>query len=512
MWIDYTEGDTAEVDTATMRPISNPPRTMLLFAVVVTAATIGGFAASAGADNATVGITGVDVTPAQPYPNESVTVTTTIHNSDDRSFSIDAVVIESDSLDGNERVLNPGSVPPGQSLEIPLTTSFGEPGTYELTVEVKGSIDGTQVDRRYPATVTVIEEPPGITIETADSVVGEETDISVTVANGDNRPIRNLEVDVDGESFRSVSPRRTTSQLPPRSSKTFNMTVEPEAAGEQPIEIQSTYRTTTGLTTAINRTKTIDVQPLETEVDLSATTKGVGSSPGIEVTLDNLGNARVDETVIEIRTEDGAIVDRQPLPSIASGEQITELIELQHQTSETLSVRASYETGVVEETTETTVAYTPNPASVKLTGVNVEEGENDGTILITGSASNVGLESANSVLVRVKETEGVEPAQPNEEFFVGVVAESDFRTFDLNARVTGQVTDVPIEITYIADGKQRSHVENVSIPASNTPATASAVGSDTNSSQGLLPWIAGGVIAVVVIGIIANGIYRSRSE
>lgn len=481
---------------------------LVLFALVITGALLAIGPSIAAADDPRVGIVGVEVDPDQPYPDESVTITTTIQNADDRDFSIDAVVVEGDFEGEKEWVLNPGAVPPGETFEVPLYATFDEPGTYNLEVEVSGSVDGTEVDRRYPATVTVIDSGPNVTIETEDAVVGEEAGVHVTVSNGEDRPLNNLNVEVGGTSLAAERSRATAAVLPPGESKTFDLTIQPLDDGQTEVTADVSFRTTTGMKTPVTQTKSVEVEPLDSDLALAAETVGEGSSPDLAVSLDNVGNTRVEDAELKVLDADGLTLHRQSVTDVAAGERVSELVEIDHDKHEDLTIRVSYESGRSEQTSEVTATYAPSPASIELTGVDVESTEQPDTVLITGSTSNVGLESAKSVRVRGIETEDVEPVQPNEDFFVGTVGESDFGTFDLNVRLDDGVTEIPVEITYVADGEEHSYVETVPVDTASEP-EAGGIGTGTGWQ---IYALVGGLISLVVLAIMANAIYKSRKD
>ncbi|MFC6727013.1 hypothetical protein ACFQE1_22055, partial [Halobium palmae] len=143
-----------------------------------------------------------------------------------------------------------------------------------------------------------------------------------------------------------------------------------------------------------------------------------------------------------------------------------------------VTVRAAYEVdGRTNRTVEQTVEVRANPGRIQLTGLDsADEGD---YLRISGSASNVGLQPVDSVIVRVLPVEGVEPSPPNREYFVGTVPASDFVSFDVSAQVGANVSQVPLEVTYLSDGTRRS--ETVEVPVE--PAVGSgAVGGSGGGS------------------------------
>ena len=105
----------------------------------------------------------------------------------------------------------------------------------------------------------------------------------------------------------------------------------------------------------------------------------------------------------------------------------------------------------------------------------------------------------NSVVLAVVPAEGVEPVAPNREYFVGTVPASDFVSFDLTARIDDDVTSVPVRVTYLADGVERS--EDVSVPYE--PPETVAGESDGGGGLGLLGSV---VLLVAVVAVAAGGV------
>ena len=76
-------------------------------------------------------ITNVTVSPQEPRPGELVRFTTTIQNAQGASGSFEVTDIWIRGVDSSTeyaRVENPGNVPPGASLQVPLTTRFDSTG------------------------------------------------------------------------------------------------------------------------------------------------------------------------------------------------------------------------------------------------------------------------------------------------------------------------------------------------------------------------------------------------
>ena len=114
---------------------------------------------------------------------------------------------------------------------------------------------------------------------------------------------------------------------------------------------------------------------------------------------------------------------------------------------------------------------------------------------ITGDINNAGLEDARSVVIKIKEHEGIEAMHPYKSYFVGLLSPDDFSSFELDVNVAENVTKVPLLIEYKdEDGNLFSMTEYISIehrPAANS-------GELPVSMIGVLV-----VIAIFLIGVIA---------
>ena len=142
------------------------------------------------------------------------------------------------------------------------------------------------------------------------------------------------------------------------------------------------------------------------------------------------------------------------------------------------------------------VTESKKSAELILTGIEVESMPGMNVYKITGDINNAGLEAANSVVMKVGDTEGIEAMQPYKAYFVGLLNADDFSSFELNVKVGGNETQVPLIIEYKdEDGILFSEHEYISIESTQKI---------TSTGELPVPMIAVViVIAIVVIGMIA---------
>ena len=142
------------------------------------------------------------------------------------------------------------------------------------------------------------------------------------------------------------------------------------------------------------------------------------------------------------------------------------------------------------------VTESKKSAELILTRIEVESMSGMNEYKITGDINNAGLEAANSVVMKVSDAEGIEAMQPYKTYFVGLLSVDDFSSFELNVKVCGNETQVPLLIEYKdEEGILFSEYEYISVESTKGIASTGELP---------VPVIAVViVIAIVVIGMIA---------
>jgi uncharacterized membrane protein YgcG len=504
---------------------------LLVVLVCLLGAVVG--AAPAGAANASVTVSNVSVTPDTAVTGETIRIEPTVRNlaSSADPVEIEAVALRTRGgrLEEFDRIRNLGTLSPGAEIPVPLTASFDEPGTRRLELTVYGDDDdGDGILVEYPVTLTVVEESPRVSVDVGPATAGAETTATVTVANGIDRDLRNLQLRLTGVATDEPR-RRVLSALPAGETRTFRFNVTPAAAGSGETTARLRYRLAGGPRRTATASTTVDVDARRERVTLNATVaQNRSGDRELRVSAANVGNVPVERLVVRGRASNGtvgqAVVERLPPGSTRS----VALPVSDLDGTATVELRGVYEVGgATNRTTGETVVVRANPGRVALTGVDSDpEG---GHLRITGSASNVGLEPVDSVVVSVVPTEGVDPTPPNREYFVGTVPASDFVSFDVTARVEPDVTRVPLEVTYLSGGVERATTVEVPIePAVGADGSgggsADGGGSGGSGSDGaagggdsgglgglLLPVVGGLVVLLVVVGFVAIA-WRNRRD
>ncbi|WP_332898193.1 hypothetical protein [Haladaptatus sp. CMSO5] len=468
-------------------------------------------------EDAFISVTGATTTPESPAVGDLVTVTATIRNSAGSQQAFEVRSVELVARTGNteyDQVDNIGTISPGESLSVPLTTTFDEAGVKRLELEVRGrSVNGSSETVRYPVTIDVRSQEaagtvPRVQILSETLVSNTESVVTVRVSNGGEATLRDLDLTLSGREITVEDNARVLPRLEPGTLTTFNFTVESQDPGRTAIDARLDYATASARR-SVTTTRDVTIEPLNENVVVEASVVSLPetdttATPPVSVEVLNLGNAAI-ESVVVTATVDGVPVARTLISEIDADSTSVARLNLSGVTDPAdLVITASYDMGTVEGSSQTSLRYTPRVGVVSLTGINTEF--EDGKLHITGSASNVGQGTAESVVVRVVPADGVTPAQPFKEYFVGTVPQSDFVVFDLYAVVSDNATAVPVSVTYLAGGEERSETVQVRIEDSQ-PATA-----PQDDGGFSLPLIIGGLfIVLLVVGVIGYAWRNSRN-
>ena len=355
-----------------------------------------------------------------------------------------------------------------------------------------------------------------------DPNTGERVTIEATISNLENsdttvevtdlyvRTPGTTEEFARGEDVGSIAPGGTLS-VPV--STTF------ETAGQKRLDVNLGVRDEDGEYHSYIYPVYVDVSEPVVKADLSATTPGNGSGT-TAVTLTNFGNTNLTDVEITA-VADGAVLDRNFVHDVPPDADRTTTFDTGEVASDTVSFTAAYDAAGGNHSTSLAVAVdedTPVPGEIRLTAIEVSRA--GAGVTIQGDAANLGGTDADSVLVRVGDADGIDPAPPSGEYFVGAVEASEFATFELTARTDANASSVPVEIAYIVDNERVTTTQRVDLTAgaSASPGAGAAAGGSApdggpggNGSGGPpLALIGGAVVAVgVVVGIT---VYRWRSR
>ena len=291
--------DLGTLDTFTMSRNSNTIVASLSILVVALIAV--GVVAPVAAAESQVAIQSVTISLDTVEPGEPFIVEATLQNaeSSDTPAEITQVGIRGEGVLVSHDDL--GTIGSGETMRVPISLTLEEPGQRELTLFVHGrDVGGDPFYLKYPVYVTV--EEPGddvrMSITAPEVVQSDETEINVTVANGDSAPISSLELRLDGESATVRDGRRVSPTLAAGSEQTFSFDVRFDEPGTRSLRATLAYKTTEEYERTIGETASLDVEPLRMDNELSATVEQNGSNRNVRATLEHFGNVPVRKLVL----------------------------------------------------------------------------------------------------------------------------------------------------------------------------------------------------------------------
>ncbi|MFC6755982.1 hypothetical protein ACFQER_03740 [Halomicroarcula sp. GCM10025894] len=326
--------------------------------------------------------------------------------------------------------------------------------------------------------------------------------MQTTVSNPTTAPLRSVEVTVAGGES-----RRTIPTLAAGASETVNLTAVVPDAGDGTVDVRTTYTTPNGVERESVTSAPVTVESLKTDVGIRAQqaqnddtqqatgdltgllgggggtdalqsqsgSEGESSRDRVDVTVTNFGNTPVDEVVLTAEDSEGTrlgSVGRFALAdTLAPGRETTVTVDLSRvQSTDGVRFVASYEAPEGRNETALRYDYRAQRGEARLTGLDVSVAEG-GRVTVDGNLANVGDGEVTSAVVAVQPAEGVQPAYPRRDYFVGTVDASSFAPFELTAQADVEnATQVPIQVTYAVDGEQVTRNATVPLPPAESGA------------------------------------------
>ena len=381
-----------------------------------------------------------------------------------------------------------------------------------LTVVLCGVLAGTvpsiaaqESERNVQISATVAGSDPPI--------VGDSVTVETTVSNLESST---GSVDIDSIVVRDrgtldvLSRVNDASSVDPGGSVTVPVPTTFDTAGDRLVSVVVYTEDASG--TGVDRYE----QPLDVDVeeptvradlDVSVPSDRFGVA---DVTVRNVGN--VDLTRVTLTASaDGETVERMPLDDVERGANRSVDVDTRSVADRPVTFTLAYTANGADRSTTESVDLGERGqvlGAIELT--SVETTRTATGVRIGGDAANVGGTDASSVLVRVQDVEGVTPVPPSADYFVGGVDTSEFATFELTAETAPDVSQVPVEITYIVENQRTTRTRTVDLRSTGVrnDADGATPEPDGGSGVGRIPTVVFGVLAVGVV--VGAGVYRWR--
>lgn len=197
----------------------------------------------------------------QPTTDSNFTLTTHVENVADGDGDVLVESIEisrtpggDDSLASDEprkRLWSGSSLSNAQSLQL------DDSGRHTLYVRVTlRHDDGEDYEVVQPVALTVYDPHPRMTVETESTLPGSRTSLNLSLTNGLDEPIRNVEIRLRGEEVSVKDDRRSIAKLDGTSTQTFAFEVSGETEGTANLTADLEYVTANGTHRTVTRTLT----------------------------------------------------------------------------------------------------------------------------------------------------------------------------------------------------------------------------------------------------------------
>lgn len=483
--------------------MKRPPVSLLVVLLVVASVPLG--AAPAFADGfVSVSTT---VTPTDPVPEKPFTIEATVANSEHSStaYRVDHVAVrrgpsEDDELISERRLRRGVSI--GETETVPIEATLNDTGLQ--TVYLHMDLAGSSIRDRHvvhPVEVRVYDPHPQVELSTNATPLGPEQTVSVSVSNGLETPIRNVELLVEGESVDVQSARRVAAKLDPGTDRAFDFVVEPASPATHDVDVtvrytQDNVRRNFTFSQGVDFASTSEV-PERPQVELTVPRALPEETRPVNVSLANGLSQNVRQVTVTVSSPAVNFESTQRVrATLAAGETARFAFPSTVEESGTypVTVDVAYTIGDTRQefnrTYQAAFSSPPNPGEITLTGVDAVQ--RNGRLEVSATASNVGSTDVQSVVVSLGEGGNVAPT----DYFVGSVEGSDFASFTLTTGVSGNVSSVPVSVSYVVNGVRRSYTTDVSV---ERVVTADPRPSGGGGLPGLLP-IGIGVVVLVAAG------------
>lgn len=476
--------------------------------LLLTAAVPGGVGLASGDSFVSVS---VDVEPEQPTVEESFSLVANVTNADDSDTTYritDATVREGQSSDSEEVSTAEPSVrvDPGETRRVGVDVTINETGTRTLFVHLRlRDNSGNTRTVVHPVTVTVRQSHPQVAVSAESAAPGDPRPLTVTVSNGNDEQLRNVEVSVRGEQLSIADDRRVTARITASSNQEFSFSATPAEERTLPVTVRVQY-TLDGERRTVERTLTADFSPTNGSSDrpqlgVSVQEAVPGAERQVNVTVANGLTNQIRQLRLIVSSANETVTFR-------SSERVRSALAAGDQTTFRLPARATqagrYPVTVTlvytDEGTRKRVSRTftgdftgpQSPGTIALS--NVQATLAGGEIRIDATAGNPGTTDVGGVTVAVGDTDGVESA----DYFIGRIEGSDgLQSFTLTVSASANVTSLPLRVSYVIDGVQKSYTTEIDVQrAIQTPPPGA--NSDGGGGPPLL-LVGGGVIALLVV-------------
>ena len=352
-----------------------------------------------------------------------------------------------------------------------------------------------------------------------EPIASETAVVEVTVSNlassTDSVDVDSIRVR-DADTLNILSRVDDVSSVDPGGSLSVSVPTTFEEPGERLLSVVVYVQDDDGTGVAkYERPLYVDVDAPTVRAQLDATVPA--NQYGVtDVAVQNVGNTDWTDVTLTA-SANGTVVDRVLLDDLTRATNRSVALDTRAVAGAPMTVTLTYTAN--DDTYRTTESIDLGEREAVLGAVrltSVERARTAAGVRIEGDAANVGGTDVSSVLVRIPNTSAVTPTPPAADYFVGSIEASEFATFELTAETAGNVSRVPVEITYIAENERRTRTQLVDLGSATTGAAGGAGGDGSTDGAAATTDGSGGGVPAVIIGVViavlvaALGVVRWR--
>jgi hypothetical protein len=221
-------------------------RTALVVAGLLVVSSLAVAAPAASADTLILVETGVS--DRQPTTDENVTVTTNVSNvaGDGDGYLLKSVRVFNGTTDRDREELASSRprdrLEAGESRTIDLSVGLDEVGERDLLVKISMlSTDGDVRRIQRVVTLDVRDPHPVVGLAFEPTVAGSATNATVTVANGLDHPVRNVELQLSPDRTRLTSSDHVFARVEPGAERAISVGVRGDTTGTEQVTARLAY-------------------------------------------------------------------------------------------------------------------------------------------------------------------------------------------------------------------------------------------------------------------------------
>ncbi len=446
----------------------------------------------------------VDVSTDSALPGDDQTMTVRLSNGLSAAVDNVELTVEGENVDVRNPRQVTASVGSGASESFEFRTTPAAETVQPVNVTVQYSFEGDRrsVDYRLRPDFTPTNdiEHPQVAVTAEAGEAGESRTATVTLSNGLDERIRNVELTAAGEQVEFDDPRRVAASIEAGVTEQYEFTVTPAVAERLPVNVSLSY-TVGGERRGTEYTLepsfgTADAPADRPQLQVDVEDAVAGASRPVTVTVANGLSNEVRQLDVSVSSPDVTFNSNARVRSALQAGGTAELaFTAVAEESGVYPVEVTFDyrdNGVQQRVTQTfDVEFAPpsNPGQITLTDVDaVAQGS---SLDLSATASNVGSEQVESVVVSLPDSADVD----GREYFVGGVEASDFSSFTISTTVDRNVTSVPVEVTYVVDGVQKTVTTEVPVEQTELRQASESSG---GSSVPLIPVAVVGVLVIVL--------------